>query len=146
MAGSASGRRTGGREMTGDDWMEIGTLIVDDQHDIRLLVRMLIERADRGLFVAGEAASGEEALGRVEIDDPVVIVLDEMMPGMNGLEAASEIRSRRPQQVIILFSAYLDDEVIAEAQRIGVQLCVPKEDVQQLPDLIRQAAQQAAHG
>ena len=119
--------------------MEIRTLIVDDQPDIRLLMRLVIETADRGLVVSGEAAGGEEALDRLEEDDPSVVVLDQMMPDMNGLQTAARIRALRPEQVIVLCSAYLDADLVAEARAVGVKWCVGKEQVGRLPDVIRDA-------
>jgi two-component system chemotaxis response regulator CheY len=115
----------------------IPTLIVDDQDDIRLLLRMMIDRADRGLHVVGEAASAAEALDAIDALDPLVVVMDEMMPGMTGLDATSELRDRRPQQIVILCSAYLDDEVIARARAIGVDGWLSKDQIRVLPDLIR---------
>lgn len=120
--------------------MEIGALIVDDQADTRLLLRLLIDAADEGLFVAGEAASGAEAVEHADSDDPLVIILDEMMPEMNGVEAATLIRSQRPTQVIILCSAYLDQGVIDRAHAAGIRHCITKDQIRKLPDLIREAA------
>jgi two-component system, response regulator YesN len=114
-------------------------MIVDDQEDVRLLLRLLINMANDGLFVQGEAGGGAEALARLDEDDPIVIVLDQMMPDMNGLETAAEIRSRRPDQIIILCSAYLDRDVIEQAHAVGVRFCVGKEEVRSLPDIIRAA-------
>ena len=76
--------------------VKVGTLIVDDQKDIRYLIRIIIEAANQGLFVLGEAADGPEAVRRAEELDPQVIVFDQMMPGMTGLEAAQAIRQSRP--------------------------------------------------
>ena len=73
----------------------IGTLIVDDQADIRLLLRMIIEQ-DSDLYVTGEAASAAEAIDRAADDDPLVIVLDQMMPDMNGVDAATAIPRAAP--------------------------------------------------
>jgi two-component system chemotaxis response regulator CheY len=113
-------------------------LIVDDQEDIRILVRALI-RGD-GFVVAGEAASGEEALVEVERTNPEVIVLDQMMPGMTGLETARQILERRPDQRILLFSAYLSDEIREEAAAVGVTDCLTKDAVSRIADAIRAVA------
>lgn len=119
--------------------MDIRTMIVDDQADVRLLLRTIIELANEGLTVEGEAATGPEALDRLEGDDPVVVILDQMMPDMNGLETAVHIRERRPRQIIVLCSAYLDDDMVEQARMVGVQWCVGKEEVRRLPDVIRNA-------
>lgn len=118
-------------------YAEIPTMIVDDQDDVRLLIRMIIETANEGLHVSGEAATGDIALERLDSDDPMVIVLDQMMPDMSGLETAAHIRARRPEQIIVLCSAYLDEELMGEAATVGVDFCIHKEDARHLPDLIR---------
>jgi DNA-binding NarL/FixJ family response regulator len=117
--------------------MPIGALIVDDQDDVRLLVRMIIEAANKGLFVSGEAASGQEAVERLDETDPAVVVVDEMMPGLSGIETASLILRRRPGQPIILCTAYLDAELVARASAAGIQVCLPKEQAADLPGTIR---------
>lgn len=115
-------------------------LIVDDDDDIRLLIRTVIEGAD-GVALVGEAADGHDAL-RVwrgfEAPVPHVIVLDNRMPGITGLEVAQEILRDRPEQVIVLFSAFIDDELRAQAGEVGIIYCLPKGDVTQIPDVIRQ--------
>jgi two-component system invasion response regulator UvrY len=117
--------------------MQIGAFIVDDQEDVRLLVRMIIEAHNQGLFVSGEAASGHEAVERVEETDPAVVVVDEMMPGLSGIETATLILKRRPGQRIILCTAYLDEELRRRAEAAGIHVCIPKEHAGQLPGAIR---------
>ena len=119
--------------------MHVPTLVVDDQPDVRLLLRLLIDKANDGLCVVAEAGSGAEALDRAADSDPLVVVMDEMMPGMNGLEAADRMRRDRPAQVIILCSAYLDEELVQRARDAGVVHCISKEQVGDLPALIRKA-------
>jgi CheY-like chemotaxis protein len=115
-------------------------LIVDDELDMRTLVRVVIDMANHGLEVVGEAADGAEAVTAWRALDgppaPDVIVLDNRMPVMNGLEAAELILQERPDQLIVLYSAFLDEEVRAAAKAIGIARCVTKEEVEQLPALI----------
>ena len=117
--------------------MAIGAFIVDDQEDVRLLVRMIIEAHNNGLFVSGEAASGQEAMEQLDQTDPAVVVVDEMMPGLSGIETAVLILRRRPGQRIILCSAYLDEELIQRANAAGIQVCLGKEQAANLPGAIR---------
>lgn len=119
--------------------MHIGALIVDDQEDIRALIRMIIEAADNGLFVSAEAARGDEALGMIDEVQPEVVVLDQMMPGLSGLETAALILQRRPGQRMILCSAFLDDNLRRRAEEAGIVLCLPKEKMMQLPEALRAA-------
>lgn len=116
---------------------EITTLIVDDQKDIRLLLRILIDAANDGLTVVGEAASGLEAIAAVQKIKPLVVIFDEMMPEMSGVEAAAEVRRMRPAQLMVLCTAYLDAGVIERARAAGMDAWLAKQDVAELPDLIR---------
>ena len=115
-------------------------LIVDDEDDIRFLVRSIIKGAD-GLALVGEAADGHEAL-RVwrgfEAPLPDVIILDNRMPGLTGLEVAQEILRDHPEQIIVLFSAFIDDELRTQAGEVGITYCLPKDDVTHIPDVVRQ--------
>ena len=114
-------------------------LVVDDAPDMRFLARAVLESA--GLTVVSEAADGPEALERVSALDPppvpTVILLDNMMPGLTGLEVAERVLAATPEQLIVLFSAYLSDEVKAEAARLGITACVSKVDVSNLGEIIR---------
>jgi two-component system, chemotaxis family, chemotaxis protein CheY len=111
----------------------ITALIVDDERDIRAMIRMVVEVANHGLSVAGEAADGDEALAMWRSDPPVVMILDNRMPGLTGLEVAEQILAEKPDQSIILFSAYLDDETVSRAERIGIHRCLDKTQIDQLP-------------
>jgi DNA-binding NarL/FixJ family response regulator len=116
----------------------IGALIVDDEEDIRALMRVIIEAADEGLFVCGEAGDGHESLDLIDELEPAVIVIDQRMPGLDGMETARRIRMKRPDQKMVLCSAYLDDEGCEEAAALGIGACLPKADVSRLPDVLRE--------
>jgi CheY-like chemotaxis protein len=120
--------------------MHVRTMVVDDQEDIRELIRMLIDLANQGLEVSCEARSGREALAKIDGCNPTVVVLDEMMPGMNGIEVAIQIKERRPGQPVILCSAYLDDEVRSRGTLAGISAFLHKDDIRDLPDLVRELA------
>ena len=115
---------------------EMRVLIVDDEEDMRALVRATIEIANDGLMVAGEAADGDTAVNIVREERPEVVVLDQRMPGASGLDTARRILSEHPDQTIVLFSSYLDPDVTRRAERLGVRVCLAKDDIRQLPDII----------
>ena len=69
---------------------------------------------------------GTEAVDSIVEADPHVVVVDYKMPGLDGVETARVIRSHRPDQAIILYTAYLDDTLQKEAAAAGVSLCVGK--------------------
>ena len=118
----------------------ICTMVVDDQEDVRVLLRMVIEYANEGLKVVCEAASGREALQILDDCDPCVVVLDQMMPGMNGIETARRIKTERPEQLMIMCSAYLDQTIAAGAREAGVTAVIHKDEISSLPALIREVA------
>ena len=129
--------------MTDATQQPIRTLIVDDDRDIRLLIRMIIETADEGLVVSCEAGSGAEALARLDECQPAVVVLDQMMPDVSGLETARQIRARRPALPIVLFSAYLTPDIVAAADEQGINACLAKAQSLRLPGLLRNLARAA---
>lgn len=109
------------------------TLIVDDEDDMRLLLLFAINSENRGLRVVGEASSGDEALTlRRELDIDIV-VLDQRMPGLTGLETAEAMLAEEPGLPIVLFSAFVDEIMADRAGQIGVRACIKKGD---LPSLI----------
>jgi len=81
-----------------------------------------------GFEVVGESASGQAAIDTVEAADPDVVVMDYRMPFMDGLTAARSIRERRPGQIVVLYTAFIDEELERRATEIGVSLCVGKVD------------------
>ena len=120
-------------------------LVVDDDADMRFLARAVLEGS--GIEIAGEAADGQEALDKLaELDPPptpTVVLLDNQMPGLTGLEVAARILADHPDQLIVLFSAYLDNEIIAEAERLGVAGCVSKGDAIDLAQIIEDVVRRA---
>lgn len=120
--------------------VQIRIQIVDDQDDVRVLLRMTIDLANEGLVVVAESANGEEALVHVGSADPNVIVLDEMMPGMNGIDVATRILRDRPSQAIVLCSAHLDEVLLDRARAAGLTTWLPKDRLAELPDLLRRLA------
>jgi CheY-like chemotaxis protein len=114
----------------------IGVLIVDDDADIRGLLRATIDLAGSGLQVVGEATDGVDGLAKWRDKRPDVVVLDYLMPGRTGLETAAAILAEEPAQPIVLFTAYLDAELLEEAKRVGVRACLSKGEVTRLPEVL----------
>jgi CheY-like chemotaxis protein len=119
---------------------------VDDAPDMRFLARHILESA--GIHVVGEAADGHEAIEKFrELAPPpipTVILLDNQMPKLSGVEAAAQILAEAPDQMIVLFSAYLSNDILDEAKRLGVRACVSKIDVKNLPEIIMSLVEASA--
>ena len=115
-------------------------LVVDDDEDMRQLVTLKLELAG-DIEVVAQAVDGLKAIEEFERlgapPTPRVVVLDNRMPGMTGLDVAEELLRRVPGQHIILFSAFVDDVVLASARAIGVTEVVSKSEINSLPDLVR---------
>lgn len=110
---------------------EIRVMVVDDADHVR---RMLIDLLDvDGFEVVAAAGSGAEALEQLDAAEPDVAVVDYKMPEMDGLETCRRMRAARPDQRIILYTAFLDADVEQEAKQIGVDLCLGK--IEGLPSL-----------
>jgi len=118
----------------------ICAMIVDDEEDIRVLIRMVIKTAGDDLEVCGEASDGRDALAQIDTEDPDVVILDQRMPGLSGIETAKKILSRRPDQGIVLCSAYLDPDLRREAEAAGVRVCLAKGDIRRIPQILRSIA------
>lgn len=99
-------------------------MVVDDTDHVRAMLVDMLELD--GFDVVGEAASGAQAVTMADDSNPDVIVMDYKMPGMDGLSAAREIRSSRPQQAIILYTAYPDAALEEQAKRAGVAVTLGK--------------------
>ena len=100
--------------------------VVDDNE---LILKMLNRLMSLDFDVVGHAASGGDDLVEAVMEtEPEVVVLDYMMPGRDGIETARAIRARRPDQMIILYTAFLDGEVEDKAREAGIFQCVAKVD------------------
>jgi len=89
-------------------------MIVDDHAAVRRGMRHLLD-AVPGIEIAGEAASGGEALQSVSQIQPDVILLDVRMPGLSGYEAAPRLLEIWPHARIIMLTTYDEDEYIAKS-------------------------------
>lgn len=113
-------------------------IVVDDESDIRLMVRMLVEASGEYVVIA-EASDGDEAIELVRAEapgSPDIVLLDNRMPRVNGLDAARAILDDAPDRRIILFTAFVDDWVRDEATEIGIRAVISKTDVDDLPSLM----------
>ncbi|MFC9947700.1 response regulator transcription factor [Streptomyces pratensis] len=92
----------------------IRVLIADDEPMIRAGVRAVLA-SDPGIQVVAEAGDGHEAVELVRSHRPSVAVLDIRMPGMNGIDAAAEIRSAVPATGVVMLTTFGEDDYILRA-------------------------------
>ena len=110
----------------------IKVLIVDDHAVLRQALKMLLENQPE-VDVVGDASNGREALEACERLHPDVVLMDMVMPGLNGLEATRQIRRRLPKVKVLILTGYMEDEQILAALRAGASgYVVKKSDVEEL--------------
>jgi DNA-binding NarL/FixJ family response regulator len=112
----------------------IRVLLVDDHAILREGVHALLAR-EPDILVVGEAEDGGQALERVEELRPDVVIMDIVMPGMNGLEATRLLRERHPEVRTLILSMYDDQEYVVQIIQAGACGYVLKRVVTE--DLVR---------
>lgn len=116
-------------------------MVVDDTDHVREMLASMLTLD--GFSVVGQARSGEEAVTLVPNTEPDVVVMDYSMPGMDGLTATRMIRHLFPRQSVILYTAYIDEELKKAALDAGAALCVGK--VEGLDTLERSISELCIH-
>ena len=96
----------------------IRLMIVDDHAMVRKGMKVFLDEYS-GICVTGEAGGGAEALQLVAQLDPDVVLIDMMMPGMDGIETIRRMIAIRPDQRIIVLSAYEKENTIFQAIQAG---------------------------
>jgi two-component system, NarL family, response regulator LiaR len=118
----------------------ITILIVDDHTIVRQGVRTLLDMHP-DLQVVGDAENAEVALSLVEELVPDVVLLDLVLPGMNGVEATRQMKRTSPRTQIVVLTSYAEDEYIFPALRAGALSYLLKDiRPRELAESIRKAA------
>jgi DNA-binding response OmpR family regulator len=105
--------------------MTLRILIADDDDELRHLLRLMLCRAGYEVI---EAADGSEALARAYADHPALVLLDVMMPGVNGFDVCRKLRSdERTHRMPIVFVSAMDDILQRnEMLKLGADDCIRK--------------------
>jgi NarL family two-component system response regulator LiaR len=96
----------------------IRVLVADDHAVVRQGLRTFLDLQE-DIEVVGEAADGEEALAAIERTAPDVVLMDLVMPGLDGIEALRRLRERAPGTRAIVLSSFIDDDKLFPAVRAG---------------------------
>jgi DNA-binding NarL/FixJ family response regulator len=109
-------------------------LIADDQEIVRRGVRSILESRE-GLEICGEASNGREAVNKASQLHPDLIILDQAMPVLSGVGAASEIRQFLPDVPILMLSIH-DGKSLLDALRLAHKALFPRQSA--LTNCLRQ--------
>ncbi|MFB6290945.1 MAG: response regulator [Candidatus Bipolaricaulia bacterium] len=117
----------------------IKLVIVDDHRVVRSGVKALIE-TEPELEVIGEAGDGREAVTKVKSHGPDVVLMDLVMPEMDGVEATSKITKLSPAPKILILTSFSEEERIIQAIKAGasgylIKDASPNELVQAIKDV-----------
>jgi two-component system, response regulator PdtaR len=111
--------------------MSIRVMVVDDTEHVREMLATMLELD--GFDVVAKLDGGQAAIDAVASASPNVIVMDYKMPGMDGITATQRIREIAHDVPVILYTAYLDDDLEERARAAGAALCLGKvEGLEQL--------------
>ncbi len=116
-------------------------LIVDDHEVVRNGIRSYLETV-KEFHVVSEAASGEEAVKLVSEYIPDIVLLDLIMPGMDGVETTRRIKQISPRTQVVVLTSYHEDVHIFPALKAGAISYILKDmKMEKLVDVLRRAAQ-----
>ncbi|MGH2793290.1 MAG: response regulator [Actinomycetota bacterium] len=111
--------------------MTIRVMVVDDTDHVREMLATMLELD--GFEVVAKVASGPEAIAKLDGATPDIVVMDYKMPEMDGITATRRLRELAPSVPVILYTAYVDDGIEAQARDAGAALVLGKvEGLEQL--------------
>jgi DNA-binding NarL/FixJ family response regulator len=105
---------------------KITLVLADDHHVVRQALRTLLE-SEPGFVVVGEASDGLRVADLVARLEPDVLLVDLMMPGLNGMEVTRQVRKRCANTRVVLLSMHMNEAHVLEALRSGVHGYVRKD-------------------
>lgn len=118
----------------------ITVLIVDDHELVREGVRSFLN-SQQDIEVVAEARTGQEAIALASETIPDVVLMDLIMPQMDGVEATRQVKQVSPRSHVVILTSYHDDEHIFPALRAGARSYVLKNlRPAELADAVRRAA------
>lgn len=104
--------------------MDRSLLIIDDSPFVAVQVGELVK--DKGYHIIGSAKNGMEGIVMYQELKPDFIVLDIIMPGIDGIETAKRILALDPKAKIVMLSSLFDPETLEEVKSAGVKFLIPK--------------------
>ena len=97
----------------------IRLVVVDDHLVVREGLRFMLEEADEGFVLVGDAGDGASALDVIGKVQPDVVLMDLRMPGMDGLEAIQRMRAAWPQIAVLILTTYNEDDLMIRGLQVG---------------------------
>jgi DNA-binding NarL/FixJ family response regulator len=108
------------------DQDRIRVLIVDDHAVVRMGLRVFFDLQD-DITVVGEAADGSEGVAMARRLEPDVVLMDLLMPNMDGITAIGRIKAERPETEIVTMTSFIEEEKVTAALEAGASGYVLKD-------------------
>jgi len=102
---------------------KINILLVDDEKDF---LNIMSERISRWGYHLIKAISGKEALEAVKEKNPDIVILDYMLPDIDGVAVLKAIRKIDKELPVIMFTAYPEVDVMTDVKKLGISAFIPK--------------------
>ncbi|MCI5500559.1 MAG: response regulator [Lachnospiraceae bacterium] len=99
-------------------------IVVDDSPFASKQIKDIVE--ENGYEVIGYAKNGEEGIKMYEELHPDIVILDIIMPGIDGIETAQILLKNDPDATILMLSSLCDSSTLEEVRSIGVKYLIPK--------------------
>ena len=99
-------------------------LLADTSTEFRILLREAMERT--GEFLVEIAQTGDEVLDKVQEQEPDILIMDVILPGLDGLSALRELQELGYAPMTILTSAFVSDQTLTEVTELGAAYFLPK--------------------
>ncbi len=113
-------------------------ILVDDEEEVRKSIIRQIDWESAGFKVVGDAENGEDALEKIEVLEPDMVLTDIRMPYMDGLTLTEKIRQKYPSMKVVIFSGYDDFEYAQKAIKLNVTEYVLKPvNVEELTSILK---------
>lgn len=113
-------------------------ILVDDEEEVRKSIIKKIEWQAAGFRMVGDAENGEDAMEKIEMLEPDVVLTDIRMPYMDGLALAEKVRQRYPSIKVVIFSGYDDFEYAQKAIKLNVTEYILKPvNVEELTSILK---------
>jgi DNA-binding NarL/FixJ family response regulator len=109
-----------------EDQVRIRVLIVDDHAVVRMGLRVFFDLQD-DITVVGEAADGSEGVATARRLEPDVVLMDLLMPNMDGITAIGRIKADRPETEIVTMTSFIEEEKVTAALEAGASGYVLKD-------------------
>ncbi len=114
---------------------KVRILVVDDSPSVRSALRKFLEQ-DTRWRVCGEAEDGREAVDRTLQLKPDLVIMDFLMPVLDGIHAAEEISASSPELPILLCTMFASSQLVQKARSAGIRGVLPKTSIARISEAI----------